>query len=46
MSEMCLKMGFQCDFERNTSKNTGYQENCTINEPTMLNFQDSFTNLY
>ena len=26
MSEICLKMGFKLEFERNTSTNTGYQE--------------------
>ena len=27
------------------STNTGYQENCTQNEPKVVNFQDTFTNL-
>ena len=36
-------MGMQFFFVRNTSTITGYQQNCTTNDPKMGHFQDAFT---
>ena len=46
MSEMSLKMGLKFNLERNTRTKQGIKKNCTINELKMVNFYDSFTNLY
>ena len=46
MSEMCLKTGLKFDFEINTSTNTRYHKNCTINDLKMVNCHDYFTVLY
>ena len=45
MSEMFLKMGLKFGYQRNTSTNTGYQENWTVNGPAMVTFHDSLTNI-
>ena len=42
MSEMSLKMGLKFDFERNTC----YQEKLHLKWTKMVNFHDSFNNLY
>ena len=46
-SEMSLKIDLKFDFESNTSKTHRLsRKNCTINEPKMGNFHDSFTHSY
>ena len=47
MSEMSQKMGLKSDFEKKIKVQTrGIKKNCKIKELKMVNFHDSFTNLY